>query len=216
MINASTKIKSIWIGYYTRKLHKTIKFYEQNYMSVKWTKENKEVMVIGDMSNPPWISKIKMDYCMLRHIHVKYFSKLYNGIYYYNYIVDGQITIAEDQPGISYMGIKCNVLNVTGDNSLFREQNNELDFTEIKSDMSLLGSLFESFDIQDGTVFDNVKVKNKTSIIFGKEAKDIHKLNMGPALVFKRKDEVIQRKYKSMSNLVSIKDNGNELVNPKE
>eukprot|EP00826_Nyctotherus_ovalis_P018330 TRINITY_DN15475_c0_g2_i1.p1 TRINITY_DN15475_c0_g2~~TRINITY_DN15475_c0_g2_i1.p1 ORF type:complete len:390 (+),score=27.70 TRINITY_DN15475_c0_g2_i1:371-1540(+) len=162
MIMASIKIRSVWLGYHTRKLYKEVKFYERNFISIKWTGEGKEAMLIGDMTSPPWIERIKMDYCALRRIHIKYFLQLDNGTYYYNHIVDGQITVAQDQPRISCMGIKCNVLSVAGHNRnwLAREHSSELEFAEIKgilrefseercSSMTQGRSLFESFDMYE-------------------------------------------------------------------
>lgn len=112
LIDAVTKIENACITFNTRRLYKNIIFYESAYVSLKWTKPAKNVEIIGDMTDPPWIARLKMDYCKLRHIFVKYFARLKSGIYYYNYIVDGEICIAADQPSVSHMGIQCNVLKI--------------------------------------------------------------------------------------------------------
>jgi len=112
LIDAVTKIENACVTFNIRRLYKNIIFYESAYVSLKWTKPSINVEIIGDMTDPPWIARLKMDYCKLRHIFVKYFSRLKSGIYYYNYIVDGEICIAPDQPSVSYMGIQCNVLKI--------------------------------------------------------------------------------------------------------
>ena len=57
--------------------------------------------------------KIKMDYCQLRHIYVKYFSDLNKGIYYYNFIVDGKTCIDTKKPSFTCLRLKCNKLKIT-------------------------------------------------------------------------------------------------------
>lgn len=113
LIDTVTKIENACITFNTRRLYKNIIFYESAYISLKWTKPASNVEIIGDMTDPPWIARLKMDYCKLRHIFVKYFARLKSGTYYYNYIVDGEICIADDQPSVSYMGVQCNVLKIT-------------------------------------------------------------------------------------------------------
>ena len=53
------------------------------------------IEVIGDMTDPPWKVKVKMNYCKLREIFVKYLPKLENGTYNYSYIVDGVALIKQ-------------------------------------------------------------------------------------------------------------------------
>lgn len=111
---AANTIKYGYIGYKVRKLYKEVKRYEKNYASVKWAGPGKCIELIGSMTKPPWTIRLKMDYCNLRHIHVKYFSKLKEGIYYYNYIVDGTMCVDKNNSEISYMRLRCNQLKVAG------------------------------------------------------------------------------------------------------
>lgn len=111
--DACIKIQSVFKAHSTRKLFKKILDYERRYKSVKWTGPGSDVAIIGDMTDPPWIAKLRMDYCKLRHIFVKYFAKLKSGIYYYNFVVDGEIRVADRQPVFNHMGIECNIFEVS-------------------------------------------------------------------------------------------------------
>ena len=114
MERAADKIKYGYIGYKVKKQYKEMRSYERDYVSVKWIGPGKTIELIGNMTNPPWTLSLKMDYCTLRGIHVKYFSKLKEGTYYYNYIVDGRICVDTSQSAISYMRLKCNQFKVGG------------------------------------------------------------------------------------------------------
>lgn len=109
---ACTKIQAVFKGHYARKLFRQILEYERRYKSVKWVGAGSEVEVMGDMTDPPWIARLQMDYCKLRRIFVKYFAKLRSGVYYYNYVVDGDIRVAREFPVAEHLGSECNVLSV--------------------------------------------------------------------------------------------------------
>ena len=113
MTEAANKVKRRYIGYRIRKLYRQISYYENSYTSIKWTGPGANAQIIGDMTNPPWAVKIKMDYCQLRHIYVKYFSDLNKGIYYYNFIVDGKTCIDTKKPSFTCLRLKCNKLKIT-------------------------------------------------------------------------------------------------------
>ena len=109
---ACIKIQAKFRGYSTKRLYKQTLLYERKYKSVKWTGGGREVAIVGDMTDPPWIARLGMDYCRLRHIFVKYFAKLRSGVYYYNYFVDGELKVSKDSPVIDHLGTVCNVLEV--------------------------------------------------------------------------------------------------------
>ena len=79
MIDSVYRIERAYIAHHTHQLYKQISFFENTYISLKWTKPAKDVEIIGDMTDPPWIARLKMDYCKIRQIFVKYFGRLKNG-----------------------------------------------------------------------------------------------------------------------------------------
>lgn len=98
------RIQASYKGHYTRKLYHQVVEFDSKYKSVKWVHPAREVAIMGDMTDPPWIARLQMDFCKLRRIFVKYFAKLRSGIYYYNYVVDGEIKVAKELPIIEHMG----------------------------------------------------------------------------------------------------------------
>eukprot|EP00826_Nyctotherus_ovalis_P061095 TRINITY_DN8658_c0_g1_i19.p1 TRINITY_DN8658_c0_g1~~TRINITY_DN8658_c0_g1_i19.p1 ORF type:complete len:282 (-),score=48.03 TRINITY_DN8658_c0_g1_i19:153-998(-) len=114
MEEAANRVKYSYIGYKTRKLYRQVRSHEKNYTSIKWTGPGSNVQLIGNMTNPPWTVRLQMDYCCLRRIHVKYFARLKQGVYYYNYVVDGRMCVDTSRSAISYMRVKCNQLKVDG------------------------------------------------------------------------------------------------------
>ena len=97
----------IWIGTYrntraiyiqknfkrfiTMKRYKEVLSYEKTLPSIKWSSSIsnvKEIYIVGSMNK--WNQKIKMTYCRLRRIYVKYIDGLKRGKdYEIKFIVDG-------------------------------------------------------------------------------------------------------------------------------
>ncbi len=77
---------------HVRKRYIQLLQYEKAYTSVKWTHETgKEVSLVGDFTAPAWKVVLRMEYCSLRRIFVKYLANLKEGEEYcYSFIVDGR------------------------------------------------------------------------------------------------------------------------------
>ncbi len=69
-----------------------IKF-ERKFHSLKWShlqKEGHSVVVIGSFTSPPWEKELKLDFCKIRKIYVKYLKNLPHGRFEFKFIVDGE------------------------------------------------------------------------------------------------------------------------------
>lgn len=73
----------------TRKQYLNIVSFEKLYSSVVWPRKEKNVFVVGNFTYPPWTVQLRMEYCNLRKINVKYLTNLSPGTYLYYFIVDG-------------------------------------------------------------------------------------------------------------------------------
>lgn len=105
-------MQALFKGKKIRRMYKQIMYCEKTYHSVKWTEGGNDIALIGSLTDPPWISKLRMDYCPLRKIYVKYFSKLNKGIYYFNYLINGEIKSSHRYPKGKYEGMECNILRI--------------------------------------------------------------------------------------------------------
>lgn len=77
---------------HTRRRYIEVLQYEKAYTSVKWTHEVKnEVSLVGDFTMPVWKVFLRMEYCSLRGVYVKYLANLKEGEEYcYSFVVDGR------------------------------------------------------------------------------------------------------------------------------
>jgi len=89
----------------TQRMARDIFLYEKNFHSLKWKYNANEVFVIANFTKPAWQREIKLDYCPLREIFVRYFRNIPPGVYEIKFIVDheylcdGKLPIVRDHKG---------------------------------------------------------------------------------------------------------------------
>ncbi len=83
-----------------QKRYKKILAKEKAYSNVKWRYSGKKVYVIGELCKPHWVHKIKLKWCPLRGIYVKYFKMPLDPMkqYRYLFVVDGKYCFDASQP----------------------------------------------------------------------------------------------------------------------
>jgi len=90
MDEAAKKIQSLQRMWKTRKLYLKIVGFEHTFSVIKYIKPAKSVEIVGTFTKPIWKVKLKLDYCKLRNIFVKYLANLGAGNnYQYMLIIDG-------------------------------------------------------------------------------------------------------------------------------
>ncbi len=83
-----------------KKRFKRIKGLEDTFNSIRWTNEAKNVMFIANFTNPPWQKIVKLDFCHLRNIYIKYLKNIEPGEYKIKFIVDGKYCCFDKLPMI--------------------------------------------------------------------------------------------------------------------
>lgn len=89
----------------TQRMTQNIFMYEKNFHSLKWKYNAGEVFVIANFTKPAWQKEIRLDFCPLREIFVKYFRNIPPGVYEIKFIVDheylcdGKLPIVRDKEG---------------------------------------------------------------------------------------------------------------------
>ncbi len=89
---AVARIQKVVKGRLTRARFRRILQKERDYPSVRWKFAGKTVYVIGEMTRPHWVRKIKLKWCPLRGIYVKYFKTPLDPsrLCRYLFVVDGK------------------------------------------------------------------------------------------------------------------------------
>ena len=81
-----------------REQYKQIIKMERSYNYIKWPLEGKEVEIVTNFTNPRWKKELKLWFCPLRKIFVKYLKNLRPGVYQLKYKVDGQFRLNPHMP----------------------------------------------------------------------------------------------------------------------
>ena len=100
MFKAARIIQKHTKTFICRKKYLKILIGEKCFNSVQWKDKGKEVYLISNFTSPPWQKKIRLDYCPLRKIFVKYFKDLKEGNYLIKYEVDGEYKCSSKIPTI--------------------------------------------------------------------------------------------------------------------
>ncbi len=97
---AATMIEKNVKRYFIQAKFKRIMVKERSYPSIKWIYSGKTVYVIGEMTRPHWVTKLKLKWCPVRGIYVKYFKAPLDPskVYKYLYVVDGKYCFDANLP----------------------------------------------------------------------------------------------------------------------
>eukprot|EP00826_Nyctotherus_ovalis_P014164 TRINITY_DN1391_c0_g1_i5.p1 TRINITY_DN1391_c0_g1~~TRINITY_DN1391_c0_g1_i5.p1 ORF type:complete len:251 (-),score=46.44 TRINITY_DN1391_c0_g1_i5:110-862(-) len=90
MSKAATKIQAQIRMLLIYQQYSEIIKYEREFSSIKWNGRASVVEIVGNFTSPQWKLRLKLDYCRLRGIFVKYMANMDDSKeYYYSFIIGG-------------------------------------------------------------------------------------------------------------------------------